>query len=73
MSANLHDVNPTVRDTSVPDFKIQVGVLSQPATVTDRTFPCIEPQSLKRRALELIKRLAKNTKTAGDAMAIMSV
>ena len=64
---HLHDVKSTVKDTSVPVLRRQ-GVLSQPATVTDRTLPCIEPQSLMRIAFELMSRLASINTDIKDAI-----
>ena len=47
-------------------------VLSQPATVTERTLPCIEPQSLKRNALELINKLTNTNTDVKDAIVLIT-
>jgi hypothetical protein len=35
----LHEVNTTVKLALEPDLRIQVLLVSQPETATDRTFP----------------------------------
>lgn len=47
----LHEVNTTVKLRLVPDFSIQVLLVSHPVTATERTFPYTEPGTANKNLI----------------------